>query len=189
MRRALAAVGVVAVLLLTACRPQSTTNMPMPDPSESPSASVIGEADDRGWIVEAENGYLTASSRVCSDEDLLTSAESEFPAIYLEEGGGPPDDWVPSEQFEVDSNGILLDFGAGEYDASRFDGANGIGTAWETLNGTLSVDRDAQGVITGGTGTGETRILHANGDSERIVDVVTFTVTVADEPAWCDIPF
>jgi hypothetical protein len=150
----------------------------------------VGFDGDRGWRVEASNGYLTASAPVCSDEDILTAENPEFFGLYLEAGPGMPDDWKPGDPYQVDSNGILLEFDTGRYRASRFDGdvQAGIGTSWETF-GTFEFQRDAQGVITGGSGSGETRIMHENGDVENLDDAMTFTVTVADEPTWCNLPF
>ncbi len=126
---------------------------------------------------------------MCADEDLLSNPDSEFPGIYLEQGPGMPDDWKPGDLYQVSSDGMLIDFGAGTYNASRFDGDDsmGIGTAWETF-GRVTIDRDAQGVITGGSGTGKTRILHENGDVENLTDSMTFTVSIIDEPTWCTIP-
>jgi hypothetical protein len=159
----------------------------MPTPTDTPSPGAIQPAD-RGWLVEGHIDYLDASSPVCSDEDLLTAARPEFFGLYLERSGGPPDDWTPDVQYQVDNNGILLDFGTLKYQGSRFDGdlTAGIGTKWETF-GTFTFERDAQGVITGGRGTGKTTLLHESGDVEHLSDAMTFTVSVSDEPTWCNI--
>lgn len=176
---------VPVALLLAACSPVG----PMPVPTDSTSPTVVGFDGDRGWRVEASNGYLTASSPVCSDENILTTENPEFFSLYLEAGPGMPDDWKPGDTYQVDNNGILLEFDSGKYSASRFDGdvQAGIGTYWETF-GTFEFERDAQGVITGGSGSGATRIMHENGDTEKLDDAMSFTVTVADEPTWCNLP-
>jgi hypothetical protein len=164
--------------------------MPGPDddPSASPSPSALGNVEGQGWIVHGQNDYVDGSSKVCSDEDLLTNPAPEFFGLYLEQGPGMPDDWNPDDMYQVNADGILLSFDIGEYDAYRFDGndSTGIGTGWETA-GTFTFDRDAQGVITGGHGTGKTRIVHESGDIERLSDTMSFTVVVAPEPPWCDI--
>lgn len=172
------------VVLLAAC--SSGPGVPTPDPSSSPSS--LGLGDGQGWIVHGQNDYVDGSTTVCSDEDVLTHPEPEYFALYLEQGPGLPDDWEPGDAYQVSSDGILLSFDTGEYEASRFDGddSTGIGTVWETF-GTFTFDRDAQGVITGGHGTGETRIIRESGDVEHPSDTMSFTVTVAPEPPWCDI--
>lgn len=186
LRSSLALVAIA--LLLTAC--SAGPDDPMPLPSDSASPSAVGLGGDRGWLVEAQNDYLTTSSPVCSDEDILTAEDPEYFSLYLEVSGGMPDDWKPGDVYQVDNNGILLEFDTGKYTASRFDGDlnTGIGTAWETF-GRFTFERDAQGVMTGGSGTGTTRIIHENGDVERLADAMTFTVAVADEPSWCNLPF
>ena len=164
--------------------PESATPTPGAAPSE-PGGLAPGES----WLVQGANDYVDGSSPVCADEDLLTNPDAEFLSIYLEQGPGMPDDWKPGDPYQVSSDGILIDFAAGTYNASRFDGddSTGIGTAWETF-GQVTIDRDAQGVITGGSGTGKTRILRENGDVEKLTDSMTFTVSIIDEPTWCTIP-
>ena len=165
--------------------------MPGPDddPSSTPSPSAMGLLDGQGWIVEGQNDYVDGSTVVCSDEDVLTNPAPEYFALYLEQGPGLPDDWMPGDAYQVNADGILLSFDTGRYDAQRFDGndSTGIGTSWQT-SGTFTFDRDAQGVITGGHGTGKTQIIHKDGDVEHPSDTMSFTVRVAVEPPWCNIP-
>lgn len=167
--------------------------MPVPDPSASPSGgSSVGEEesatdDPIGWLIEGQTTYVTASARICADDDLLFE-NSEFPSILLEANGGPPDDWDGVSTYEIDENSITLDFGEGQWYADRFDGADGKGDYWQTPNGTLTVTRDSNGVVTGGSGTGQGEALYANGDGARFDDTVTFTVSVMEQPAWCAIP-
>ena len=163
--------------------------MPGPDPSGSPSPSALGNVEGQGWIVQGQNDYVDGSTPVCSDEDVLTNPSPEFFGLYLEQGPGMPDDWQPGDPYQVNADGILLSFDTGKYDAQRFDGddSTGIGTSWQT-SGTFTFDRDAQGVITGGQGTGKTELVHENGDIEHLSDTMSFTVQVAPEPSWCVIP-
>lgn len=171
------------IVLLTACG--VGPSMPVP---ESPSPSA-GPQSDQGWLVTGQNDYLNASMPVCSDEELLTAEQPEFFGAYLEEGPGMPDDWQPGDVYNVDANGILLEFDTGKYSVSRFDGVIGtdIGTFWETF-GTFTFERDGTGVISGGSGTGKTRIIHEDGDVENLPDTMTFSVAVSEEPTWCNIP-
>ena len=173
-------------ILLAGCSSGSGVPMPGPDPTASPSANAPGVVDGPGWRVQAQNDYVDASGPVCSDEDILTNPDSEFPGVYLEQGPGMPDDWKPGDPYQVNSDGILLEFDTGKYSAGRFDGdvSTGIGSVWETF-GTFTFERDAQGVITGGSGSGPTRYISVDGDTERSTDTMTFTVTVTPDPPWC----
>lgn len=169
-------------LLLAACSP----SVPMPTPTDTPSPSAFGQQAGLDWLVVATNGYLEASGSVCAWEDILTAPDPEFFGLYLERD---PDSVTLEGTERVDNNGIHLQFDNGRYTASRFDGDIyvGIGTYWET-SGTLTFERDAQGVIIGGGGTGQTRIIHESGDVERLPDTMTFTVSQFDEQTWCDEP-
>jgi hypothetical protein len=185
-----------ALVLVTAAGCTTGPVVPMPAPSGSispepgpgPGPGELIPGDGESWLVHGQNDYVDGSIPVCSDDDVLTAAQPEFFGLYLEQGPGMPDDWRPGDAYQVNGDGILLEFDTGDYTASRFDGDDysGIGTAWETF-GTFTYTRDAQGVISGGSGTGETRILHENGDVENLADTMTFTVVVADEPTWCAI--
>jgi hypothetical protein len=185
MNRRLLALAVPA-LLLAGCSSDPGALVPGPSPSPSP----FGLAEGEGWVVHGQNDYVDGSSTVCSYEDLLTNPDidPEFFGLYLEQGPGLPDDWMPGDVYQVSADGILLNFATGEYEASRFDGddSTGIGSLWDS-SGTFTFDRDAQGVITGGHGTGKTQIIHESGDVERPSDTMTFTVTVAPQPPWCTI--
>lgn len=169
--------------------------MPGPDPTASPSANGPGLPDDpgvvdgQGWRVQAQNDYIDAFEHVCFAEDTLTNPDPEFFGIALSPGG-TPDDWNPDEQTTYDQNNIVLQFDTGRYSAGRFDGdvSTGIGSVWETF-GTFTFERDAQGVITGGSGSGPTRYISVDGDSERSTDTMTFTVTVTPDPPWCALLF
>lgn len=178
------------IVLLAGCSSGPGTPMPGPgsDPSGSPSPSALGLVDGQGWIVQGANDYVDGSTPVCSDEDVLTNPAPEYFGLYLEQGPGIPDDWKPGDPYQVNADGILLSFDTGKYDAQRFDGddSTGIGTGWQT-SGTFTFQRDAQGVITGGQGTGKTVINHENGDVEHLSDSMTFTVAVAVEPPWCNL--
>ncbi|MDX2025383.1 hypothetical protein [Microcella sp.] len=189
-------VTLCAVLVsLTACTSPATdsTSMPVPDPSASASGAVSAGDDEAtpedpiGWLIEGQTTFVTASARICADDDLLFE-NSEFPSILLEANGGPPDDWDGVSTYEIDDSNITLHFGEGQWYANRFDGANGKGDSWQTPNGTLTVMRDSNGVVTGGSGTGRGEVIYANGDGGRFDDTVTFTVTVMEQPAWCTIP-
>lgn len=170
----------------------ATSASASPAPDESPRATPSpspSPVDGLGWIVRAENAYISASGRVCSDEDVLTAGALDGGSIYLEASGGMPDDWTPGTVYEIDSNGIFLNLLGGTYYAKRFDGdlSTGIGDVWETPNGPLEVRRDEFGVVTGGTGTGETRFISRYGDVSRSPDVMTFTVERAPDAPWCDL--
>lgn len=163
--------------------------MPVPDPpGPTPAPGGLTPGAGQSWLVQGHNDYVDGSSPVCADEDILTAEAPEFFGLYLEQGPGLPDDWKPGDEYQVSADGILLEFDTGRYSANRFDGDDfaGIGTAWETF-GDFEYTRDAQGVISGGSGTGQTRVLHENGDVENLADTMTFTVVVADEPTWCTI--
>jgi hypothetical protein len=180
---------------LTACSSPASdgSSMPVPDPSTSASGGASdadGEStpdDPIGWLIEGQTTFVTASARICADDDLLFE-DSEFPSILLEANGGPPDDWDGVSTYEIDENSITLDFGEGQWYADRFDGSNGKGDSWQTPNGELTVTRDSNGVVTGGSGTGQGEVIYANGDGGLFDDTVTFTVTVMEQPAWCLIP-
>ncbi len=186
---------VPAALLLAACSPGPQVPMPGPDPTASPSANAPGSADGpgvvdgQGWRVQAQNDFIDAFEHICSVDDTLTNPDSEFAGITLSPGG-TPDDWNPDEPTTYDQNNIVLEFDTGKYSASRFDGdaSAGIGSYWETF-GTFTFDRDAQGVITGGSGSGPTRYISVDGDTERSTDTMTFTVTVTPDPPWCALLF
>lgn len=199
-KRALLGAGLSATLCAvlvatTACTSPATdaTSMPVPDPSASASGAVSAGDDEAtpdepiGWLVEGQTTFVTASARICADEDRLLE-DSDFPSILLEANGGPADDWDGVSTYEIDENSITLDFGEGRWYADRFDGANGKGDSWQTPNGSLTVIRDANGVVTGGSGTGQGEAIYANGDGARFDDTVTFTVTVMEQPAWCTVP-
>lgn len=187
----------LASMLLVGCTagpaaPPSSSTAATESASPTPGAGgsePAGLAPGESWLVQGANAYVDGTSPVCADEDLLSNPDSEFPGVYLEQGPGMPDSWKPGDEYQVNGDGILLDFGSGDYSGSRFDGDDftGIGTAWETF-GTFTFERDDEGVITGGSGTGKTRILHENGDVENLTDSMTFTVSIVDEPTWCTIP-
>ena len=189
-------VTLCAVLVaITACTSPATDSpsMPVPDPSASASSAASAGDDESapedpiGWLIEGQTTFVTASARICADDDLLFE-NSEFPSILLEGNGGPGDDWDGVSAYEIDPNSITLDFGEDQWYADRFDGVDGKGDYWQVPNGSLTVTRDSNGVVTGGSGTGQGELSYANGDSARFDDTVTFTVTVMEQPAWCTVP-
>lgn len=164
--------------------PSGGPEEPSPDPSARPAE------EGQGWLVRAENAYLTASTRICSFEQVLTAAELDDATIYLDVSGGLPDDWTPEQPYQVDNNGVSLNLLGGTYFAKRFDGdlTTGIGDVWETANAPLEVRRDAFGVVSGGSGSGTTTFISRNGDVSSSTDRLTFTVERIPDPPWCDIP-
>jgi hypothetical protein len=191
--RVIVALVAIPAAVLVGCAPNPTA--PPGQNSQDDSAPVpadpgAGDLEDgEAWMVKGANDYLDGSSPVCADEDTLTNPNSEFGGVYLEEGPGMPDSWKPGDEYEANGNGISLYFEIGKYDSQRFDGdiSTGRGTSWET-NGTFTFERDADGVISGGSGTGKTTVIHDNGDVEHLTDSMTFAVTVVDAPRWCSIP-
>lgn len=189
-------VTLCAVLIgLTACSSPASdgTSMPVPDPSASASGGASdagGEStpdEPIGWLIEGQTTFVTASARICADEDLLFE-DSEFPSILLEGNGGPGDEWDGVSAYTIDPNTITLNFGEDQWYAERFDGVGDKGDYWQTPNGSLTVTRGSNGMVTGGSGTGQGEVLYVNGDSARFDDTVTFTVTVMEQPAWCLVP-
>jgi len=186
-----------AVLLLAACSAGPSLNAPVPDPADTPSGSPTlapaaspsptstSVAEKQGWFVEGQNSYLSGSAHYCSWDDRLTTVNTEYPGFGFSVLGSPPDDWNGTDIWDDSSASVGLNIATRKYTAQRYDGEAGYGTSWFT-NGTFTFDRNAEGVITGGRGTGKTKIGLPGGDVQRTDDVMTFTVKGIDEAEWCN---
>ena len=199
IRSSSVSVAGAVVVFLAACSAGPSANAPVPDPSDTPSGSPVvpepvsppptatNAAEKQSWLVQGENSYLSGTGRYCSWDESLTAENPEYPAIGFTVLGGPPDDWNGTDMFDDSSPSVGLNLVTRKYTASRFDGdlATGLGTSWDT-KGTFTFERNAAGVVTGGRGTGTTKIILPSGDVERPSDVITFTVTPIEEMDWCN---
>ena len=95
-----------------------------------------------------------------------------------------PEDWPADKVYEI-QDGILLKFGKGYYYMYVAKG-NGRNKTFYEFAGDLTLDLDAQGRLTGGTGKGKGTISFPDGSSRKgVPDTLTFKVTAVREPKWC----
>jgi hypothetical protein len=138
----------------------------------------------QGWLVEAEDNFIAGSARLCADDVVITNPGSEDAGIFVESGGGMPDDWPPDKMY-VTKDGIRLEIWSGKYDVGFMKGTPKNGTYYE-FRGRFTLQRDADGLPSKGSGTGKGRIVHPSGDVENDVpDSLTITFSRIPEPAYC----
>jgi hypothetical protein len=145
---------------------------------------VLECTEPQGWQIEAADTFISGVARICAGNPLDIDPATGEAAIYVETGGGMPDDWPPDKVYEI-KDGILLSFSSGRYDVSFTKGTAKSGTTYE-FRGRFTLMLDADGLPLSGTGTGKGRIIHPSGDVDNNVpDNLTITFSRIPEPAWC----